>query len=55
VARVSTKGCGVHHGVGEVRGTNVIPRVFDEENPSPCTLAIVSGSVVIAYRSHHKR
>jgi hypothetical protein len=28
---------------------------FGEENPSPCTFAIVPGSVVIAYRSYHRR
>jgi hypothetical protein len=31
------------------------PRIFGEENPSPCTFAIVPGSVAIAYRSHHSR
>jgi hypothetical protein len=30
------------------------PRIFGEENPSPCTFAIVPGSVAIAYRSHHR-
>jgi hypothetical protein len=31
------------------------PWIFGEENPSPCTFAIVPGSVAIAYRSHHSR
>jgi hypothetical protein len=31
------------------------PQIFGEENPSPCTFAIVPGSVAIAYRSHHRR
>jgi hypothetical protein len=31
------------------------PRISGEENPSPCTFAIVPGSVAIAYRSHHSR
>jgi hypothetical protein len=31
------------------------PRIFGEENLSPCTFVIVPGSVAIAYRSHHRR
>jgi hypothetical protein len=31
------------------------PRIFGEENPSPCTFVIVPGSIAIAYRSHHRR
>jgi hypothetical protein len=29
-------------------------RVFGEENPTPCTLVIVPGSVAITYRTHYK-
>jgi hypothetical protein len=35
--------------------TTVTTRVFGEENPTPCTLAIVPESVAIAYRTHHRR
>jgi hypothetical protein len=31
------------------------PQIFNEENPSPCTFAIVPGSVAIVYRSHYRR
>jgi hypothetical protein len=34
--------------------TAVTTRVFGEENPTPCTLVIVLGSVVITYRTHYK-
>jgi hypothetical protein len=29
-------------------------RVFGEENPTPCTLVIVPGSVAITYRTHYR-
>jgi hypothetical protein len=32
----------------------VLTRVFCEENPTPCTLAIVPGSVAITYRTHYR-
>jgi hypothetical protein len=33
--------------------TFVKPRIFIE-NPNPCTIAIVPGSVAIAYRTSHR-
>jgi hypothetical protein len=35
------------------RATNVKPWIFIE-NPNPCTIAIVPGSVAIAYRTSHR-
>jgi hypothetical protein len=32
---------------------SVKPRIF-VENPNPCTIAIVPGSVAIAYRTSHR-
>jgi hypothetical protein len=32
----------------------VTTRVFGEENPTPCTLVIVPGSVAITYRTHYR-
>jgi hypothetical protein len=32
---------------------SVKPRIFIE-NPNPCTIAIVPGSVAIAYRTSHR-
>jgi hypothetical protein len=34
-------------------GVPVKPRIF-VENPNPCTIAIVPGSVAIAYRTSHR-
>jgi hypothetical protein len=33
---------------------SVTTRVFGEENPTPCTLVIVPGSVAITYRTHYR-
>jgi hypothetical protein len=35
------------------RTRSVKPRIF-VENPNPCTIAIVPGSVAIAYRTSHR-
>jgi hypothetical protein len=35
------------------RSPVVTTRVFGEENPTPCTLVIVPGSVAITYRTHY--
>jgi hypothetical protein len=32
----------------------VTTRVFGEENPTPCTLVIVPGSVAMTYRTHYR-
>jgi hypothetical protein len=36
------------------RTPSVTTRVFGEENPTPCTLVIVPGSVAIMYRAHYR-
>jgi hypothetical protein len=33
----------------------VMPQIFGKENRNPCTFAIVSGSVAVVYRMHHRR
>jgi hypothetical protein len=38
---------------GQIEEICVKPRIFIE-NPNPCTLVIVSGSVAIAYRTSHR-
>jgi hypothetical protein len=38
---------------GGGKAVGVKPRIF-MENPNPCTIAIVPGSVAIAYRTSHR-
>jgi hypothetical protein len=56
--RSTTRGYGVHmsldHESIKTILTSVTTRVFGEENPTPCTLVIVPGSVAITYRTHYR-